>query len=44
MPPKIDKQADKTTASVLDKVYGTLGTLAEFKVDDDWTVYQERIK
>lgn len=40
MPPKVDKQDNESTASIPVQVYGTMGTLAEFR----WTVTGEYIK
>lgn len=45
MPPKVvqkEMDADEKVDAV--KVYGTMGTLAEFKIDGDWTLYQERME
>lgn len=35
------KVGASTSASV--NVYGTIGTLAEFKKDGDWVLYEERM-
>lgn len=36
------KQNSNQTNEV--RMYGTIGTLSEFKIDEDWAVYQEHME
>jgi len=44
MAQKRNTQSDHGGVDTQVQMYGTIGTLAEFKVDGDWLVYQERME